>query len=220
MRAFTTKRSSKEVSCHEDQEARLAGRGGDRAGGPDRIVGVAIAKPVKGTNGDDTLTGTDRHDVISATPAMTRQRHGRLRRRPRGHGNDTVDGGDGHDFMRGGKGDDTHHGGPKGDSIFAERGVDADYGGDGNDDLWAMAHKDVERKAGEPADTLSTARTATTGSTSATARPTPSPAAPASTRSSPTARTTSRTTARSSSAARAQVAEAALERSDKQKQED
>ena len=39
-------------------------------------------------------------------------------------------------------------------SIFAERGVDTEYGGDGNDDLWAMARADVERKDGEPADTL------------------------------------------------------------------
>ncbi len=119
------------------------------------IVGVAIAQPVKGTNGDDTLTGTDRHDVIfgyAGNDTINGMAGFDVIRS--GDGNDTAYGGDGHDFMRGGQGDDTQYGGPKGDIIFAERGVDVTYGGDGNDDLWAMAHADVERKAGEPADTL------------------------------------------------------------------
>lgn len=119
------------------------------------LVAVAVAMPVKGTNGDDTLTGTDRHDVISAyagNDTIDAKAGWDVVRA--GDGNDTVQGGDGHDFMRGGKGDDTQYGGPKGDIIFAERGVDVTYGGDGNDHLWAMAHRDVERKAGEPADTV------------------------------------------------------------------
>ena len=119
------------------------------------FVAVAVAMPVKGTDGDDTLTGTDRHDVISAYAGNdTIHGMGGFDVIRSGPGNDNADGGDGHDFMRGGKGDDTQYGGPKGDIIFAERGVDVTYGGDGSDDLWAMAHKDVERKAGEPADTL------------------------------------------------------------------
>jgi Ca2+-binding RTX toxin-like protein len=119
------------------------------------IVAVAVAMPVKGTPGDDTLTGTDRHDVIKAYAGNdTINALAGFDVVRSGDGNDTADGGDGHDYMRGGKGDDTQYGGPKGDIIFAERGVDVTFGGDGNDYLWAMAHKDVERKAGEPADTL------------------------------------------------------------------
>jgi Ca2+-binding RTX toxin-like protein len=119
------------------------------------LVGVAVAAPIKGTDGNDTLTGTERHDVIKAYAGNdTVNALGGFDVVRSGDGNDTADGGDGHDYMRGGKGDDTQYGGPKGDIIFAERGVDVTYGGDGNDHLWAMAHRDVERRAGEPADTL------------------------------------------------------------------
>jgi Ca2+-binding RTX toxin-like protein len=119
------------------------------------VVGVAIAQPVKGTAGDDTLTGTDQRDrIVGYAGNDTIDALGGFDVIRAGDGNDTVQAGDGHDYVRGGKGDDTLYGGPKGDLIFAERGVDTTYGGDGNDDLWALARADVERKDGEPADTL------------------------------------------------------------------
>jgi Ca2+-binding RTX toxin-like protein len=119
------------------------------------IVGVAVAMPVKGTNGDDTLNGTEGHDVIRAFAGNdTINALAGFDIIFAGKGNDNVQGGDGHDYMGGGQGDDTQYGGPKGDIIFAERGVDTTFGGDGNDYLWAMAHKDVDRTAGEPADTV------------------------------------------------------------------
>ena len=109
--------TDKEVSCHEDQQARLARRSGRPRLRALTAMRCAIAQPVKGTNGDDTLTGTDRHDVHRR---LARQRHDQ-RAWPAatssapGDGNDTVDGGDGRDFVRGGDGDDTQYGGPKGD---------------------------------------------------------------------------------------------------------
>jgi Ca2+-binding RTX toxin-like protein len=119
------------------------------------LVGVAFAAPVKGTPGDDTLMGTNGHDRIRAYAGNdTIDALGGFDIVRAGNGNDTTRGGDGHDLIWAGNGNDTSYGGPKGDLIFAQRGVDVTFGGDGNDNLWAMARKDVERRAGEPADTL------------------------------------------------------------------
>jgi Ca2+-binding RTX toxin-like protein len=119
------------------------------------LTGAALAQHVNGTNGDDTLTGTARHDWIAGRAGNdTINALGGFDIVLAGKGNDTVQGAEGRDYVRGGDGDDTLYGGPGNDIIFAERGVDVEYGGDGNDDLWAMAHGDVERRTGEPADTL------------------------------------------------------------------
>jgi Ca2+-binding RTX toxin-like protein len=118
-------------------------------------VTMAVAKPIKGTNGDDTITGTVKRDRILALAGndTVNALAGRDKIKA-GPGNDTVDAGDGRDYVRAGDGDDTIRGGNGNDRIFAERGVDTEYGGAGHDDLWAMAHKDVTGVAGEPADTL------------------------------------------------------------------
>ena len=157
------------------------------------IVGVAIAQPVKGTNGDDTL---DRHGPPRRDLRLCGQRHDqrlrRLRRHPRGrrqrHRRTAATA---TTSCVGGQGDDTLYGGPRATSSSPSAAWTSTYGGDGNDDLWAMAHADVERKAGEPADTLY-GENGNDASTSATARPTPSTAVTATTWCLRTARTRSR----------------------------
>jgi Ca2+-binding RTX toxin-like protein len=116
---------------------------------------LASAGVVSGTDGPDTLTGTDKRDRIRT--------HGgddtvnALRGRDlvwAGRGHDTVDGGRGRDVLRGWRGNDTLNGGPGNDLIFAQRGVDMVNGGSGADSLWALARRDVSRQSGEPTDTV------------------------------------------------------------------
>jgi Ca2+-binding RTX toxin-like protein len=118
-------------------------------------VAVSLAKPFIGTNGDDVITGTDRHDYIAGRAGNdTLNGLARADYIRGGRGNDTVNAGAGADLVLGGPGDDTVYGGDGPDRIFAQRGVDTEYGGEGNDDLWALARADVTGGANEPADTL------------------------------------------------------------------
>ena len=113
------------------------------------------APPIKGTDGPDSLTGTDQRDRIVAGPgADTVDAKAGRDRVQAGSGNDIVEAGLGHDVVRGGYGNDTLNGGPGPDLIFAQRGVDTVNGGEGNDKLWALARGDVTRATGEPADTV------------------------------------------------------------------
>ncbi|MBA3788332.1 MAG: hypothetical protein H0X21_06515, partial [Actinobacteria bacterium] len=76
------------------------------------VTGAALAHSfatIKGTNGDDTLTGTPERDRIVALA-----------------GDDTVNAGDGNDRIHGNRGRDTLNG---------EGGNDRVFGGEGNDTL-------------------------------------------------------------------------------------
>ena len=64
-------------------------------------------------------------------------------------------GGDGRDFMSGGRDDDTQNGGGGVDKIFANHGRDVSYGGNGHDVLWALSRKDVTAIGDTEGDELS-----------------------------------------------------------------
>jgi Ca2+-binding RTX toxin-like protein len=117
---------------------------------------VSFAKPfIVGTPGNDTITGTDRHDFVNARAGddvVTTLAGWDLVFA--GRGNDTVHAGLGPDLIVGGRDDDTLYGDDGRDRIFAQQGVDTEYGGEGADDLWAMARTDVTGDPNEPADTL------------------------------------------------------------------
>jgi Ca2+-binding RTX toxin-like protein len=116
---------------------------------------VSIAKPFFGTSGNDTISGTDRHDYIAARAGDdTVDALAGFDVVLGGRGNDTVHGGAAPDLVLGGRGDDTLYGDDGPDRIFAQQGVDTEYGGEGDDDLWALARRDVTRDPNEPADTL------------------------------------------------------------------
>ena len=116
---------------------------------------LASAGVVSGTNGPDTLTGTDKRDRIRAHGGddTVNARAGRDFVWG-GRGHDTVDGGSGRDVLRGWRGNDTLNGGPGNDLIFAQRGVDTVNGGPGADSLWALARRDASGQPGEPTDTV------------------------------------------------------------------
>ncbi|MFO1109184.1 MAG: DUF839 domain-containing protein [Bradyrhizobium sp.] len=79
-----------------------------------------------GTNGDDTISGSDHNDIIfgfRGDDAILA-----------GAGNDTVFAGRGDDWVEGGKGNDT---------LWGEKGNDALIGGDGNDDLHGGRGRDL-----------------------------------------------------------------------------
>ena len=98
-----------------------------------------------GGAGDDTLRGGDARDFVHGG-AGDDTSFGESRQRPHraaAPGNDSSDGGEDNDRMRGGPGDDTQAGGPGNDRIFANLGRDVTDGGDGDDDLWALLKADV-----------------------------------------------------------------------------
>jgi Ca2+-binding RTX toxin-like protein len=117
---------------------------------------LALAAPaIRGTTGDDTLTGTDVRDRIRAYSGNdTVDAKAGRDRIAAGRDNDTVEAGPGRDLVFSGYGDDTVNGGPGNDLIFAQRGVDTVSGGEGSDELWALARKDVTKQPNEPTDTL------------------------------------------------------------------
>ncbi len=82
------------------------------------VVGVALAAKIKGTPGNDTLSGTEQHDRAALLA-----------------GNDVFNALGGPDFVRGGPGDDTIDGGDGFDWIFGGADNDALSGGDGPDFL-------------------------------------------------------------------------------------
>lgn len=78
-----------------------------------------------GTGGADTLTGTDKRDVIAGLG-----------------GNDTISGLNGRDIICGGTGDDTIRGGGDGDIAKGGAGNDGIRGAGGDDDLFGNAGDD------------------------------------------------------------------------------
>ena len=74
---------------------------------------------LKGTKGNDTLTGGAGNDTLHA-----------------GKGNDTLDGGAGNDKLYGGKGNDVLLGGAGNDELHGGGGKDILNGGTGNDKLF------------------------------------------------------------------------------------
>jgi Ca2+-binding RTX toxin-like protein len=86
--------------------------------------GVAWAANIKGTGGDDVLTGTTSRDVIipfdgndkvySDPPNSSQGGNDDVRH---SFGDDTIYGGPGNDTLRGGRGTDTIYGGPGKDLI-------------------------------------------------------------------------------------------------------
>ena len=146
------------------------------------LPGLALAANVKGTSGDDTLTGTPNADRIFGKAGNDKidglAGNDRLFG---GRGNDTVNGGDGNDGIHGGSGDDTLDGGDGNDRIRG--GKDTLNGGAGNDRIRLQGRRHVDGgdgndriRAGHGADKV-TAAPATTSCGSATTRPTPSTAA-------------------------------------------
>jgi Ca2+-binding RTX toxin-like protein len=102
------------------------------------LGGTAFAGgAIKGTDGDDTLTGTATKDRILARA-----------------GNDVVNGLGGRDVLHGGSGDDVQNGGDGRDRIWAHAGRDTSNGENGNDRLWAVAVADVLSLGDEEGDTL------------------------------------------------------------------
>lgn len=125
------------------------------------LTGAALAHDVsliKGTMGDDVLTGTPGHDRIVARAGNdtvnagdgndrvfgnrgndTLNGDGGNDRMLGGVGVDTLNGGDGNDVLRGRQGDDTVNGGAGDDVIWVGGGADTQFGGDGDDRLHALA---------------------------------------------------------------------------------
>jgi RTX calcium-binding nonapeptide repeat (4 copies) len=79
-----------------------------------------------GTNGDDSISGSDRSDIIFGF-----------------RGNDSILAGLGNDTVFGGRGNDWIDGGKGNDKLFGEKGNDALIGGDGDDDLHGGHGRDL-----------------------------------------------------------------------------
>jgi len=91
---------------------------------------------IKGTKGDDTITGTDRSENISAKSGNdTVQAGGGKDKVSGGRGDDNIDGGAGNDRLHGNTGDDTLSGGAGNDRLHGGPGDDTLSGGAGNDRL-------------------------------------------------------------------------------------
>jgi uncharacterized protein len=122
------------------------------------LVAVAAADRIKGTPGNDVLTGTERHDLIAGLAGddqISGLGRGDILFGNRGNDtmsggngidvviggadNDNLDGGNGLDIVRGRSGDDTVAGGDGRDLLFGGWGADTLSGGDGPDRLHAIA---------------------------------------------------------------------------------
>lgn len=103
-----------------------------KLGGP--ALGMSF---VKGTSGNDTLTGTPFADVITCGEGNDIVRGlGGNDRISCGGGHDRVDGGGGNDKVTGGSGNDTLRGGAGRDALRGGRGRDRLFGGSGADRLY------------------------------------------------------------------------------------
>jgi len=120
---------------------------------------AARAVVIRGTNGNDTLTGTPANDIVFAragddqVSTLDGNDHvfgaagndsidlgGGNDRARGGPGNDTILGGNGNDRLRGRHGDDSLDGGAGADIIHGGYGADTLQGGDGNDRLFMLAN--------------------------------------------------------------------------------
>ena len=101
------------------------------------VASLAVAAGVRGTDGNDSLTGTNRADVIVALAGDdTVNALGGRDLVYGGPGNDTIDAGDGIDVVLGGEGNDTISGGKGPDLLRGRTGDDTVDGGDGRDVLF------------------------------------------------------------------------------------
>ena len=129
------------------------------------VVGAAVAHRyvvIRGTNGDNVLTGTPRadkifakrgndtvtalsgHDLVFAGPGNDSVDGGPGRDRIfGGYGNDILSGSDGNDVIRGRHGNDTVDGGLGNDRLWVGHGADVENGGEGDDVLHALANDDL-----------------------------------------------------------------------------
>jgi Ca2+-binding RTX toxin-like protein len=94
------------------------------------LAAIAIAQPIKGTQGDDVLTGTEADDRMVAKK-----------------GNDQASGQAGNDDITGNKGDDLLNGDDGDDTLTGNQGADEIDGGTGSDLIKA-------RGDGKAADTI------------------------------------------------------------------
>lgn len=105
---------------------------------PDRLDEISImvnGNFVVGTDGNDTLNGTNTQDIIWA--------EGGDDRISTGSGNDIIYGGAGNDTINSGAGDDVVYGAEGNDTITGDAGNDQLYGGDGDDSLYGGAGSDT-----------------------------------------------------------------------------
>jgi len=94
---------------------------------------AVVAATVRGTNGDDILTGTPNADKIYAKS-----------------GADTARGFNGNDIVHGGPGDDLVKGGQNKDSVFGNTGNDTVVGGSGPDRVGGGTGRDtLEGRGGD-----------------------------------------------------------------------
>ena len=102
---------------------------------------AARAVVIRGTNGNDTLTGTPANDIVFARAGddqvSTLDGNDHVFGAA---GNDSIDLGGGNDRARGGPGNDTILGGNGNDRLRGRYGVDTLQGGDGNDRLFMLAN--------------------------------------------------------------------------------
>jgi len=84
--------------------------------GPDTLNGTNKSDCIDGRGGDDTINGGNGRDVLVG-----------------GDGNDTISGGNGGDYIFGGDGNDTMYGNNASDNLDGEDGADTLDGGRGND---------------------------------------------------------------------------------------
>jgi Ca2+-binding RTX toxin-like protein len=87
---------------------------------------MGLRPTIRGTNGDDVLTGTDRRDVIMGLG-----------------GNDVIAGGNSEDVVCGGAGEDKVSGGNGNDLLLGGLGDDSLFGGNGSDALVGGPGTDV-----------------------------------------------------------------------------
>lgn len=99
----------------------------DNQGGTDiGLVSVTVSGNTNGTNGNDSLEGTDSNDILNGF-----------------RGRDTLQGFAGDDFLNGGKGRDQLFGGTGNDILLGGRGRDLLVGDQGNDFLNGGGGKDI-----------------------------------------------------------------------------
>lgn len=143
LRARQNDRAPDVLGCGEGTD-RAVIRAGDVAVDCERVRTLRARRHrivfQRGTNGDDTLTGSEKRDFVLAragddtvsalagSDLLFGQR-----------GDDSLDGGDGRDYLWGGAGDDDLEGGAGPDSLWGGWGADELFGGDGNDRLHAAA---------------------------------------------------------------------------------
>jgi Ca2+-binding RTX toxin-like protein len=131
------------VDCGPGRD-RAVIRVGDVAVNCERVRSVPARRPhirvQHGTRGDDTLTGSDKRDLILAR-AGNDTVHGRggLDFLFGQSGNDSLYGDDGADRLWGGSEDDLLDGGSGPDWLWGGVGADRLFGGEGNDRLFAAA---------------------------------------------------------------------------------